>query len=129
MRSCAAFGFNNLAIITPAVDAYDPKTIRSSMGALFHLNLEFFSNFDAYLAKYPRTLFSFQLDESAAKLTDIKTPTEAYALVLGNEATGLPKDFATRYGAKSIFIPQSDQVDSLNLSVATSIALYHFANH
>jgi TrmH family RNA methyltransferase len=37
MRSCAAFQMGGLAIIRPAADAFDPKTIRSSMGAIFSL--------------------------------------------------------------------------------------------
>ena len=33
MRSCLGFGINDIAVIPPAVDHFDPKTIRASMGA------------------------------------------------------------------------------------------------
>ena len=35
MRSMLAFDYNDLAIITPAADMYNPKTVRASMGAMF----------------------------------------------------------------------------------------------
>ena len=129
MRSAAAFGFQNLAIILPAVDAFSPKTVRASMGAVFHLNIEIFENIETYLSKYGqnRALYAFMLNPSAQTLEVVEKPASNYALIFGNEASGLPKDFAEKTGSKPIFIPQSSNVDSLNLSVAASIALYRFA--
>ena len=56
--------------------------------------------------------------------TFLREPGRRYALIFGNEASGLPADFATK--TQPVFIPQSENVDSLNLSVAASIAMYHF---
>ncbi len=39
LRTALGFGFQDIAIITPAVDVYDPRVIRASMGALFSLRL------------------------------------------------------------------------------------------
>ena len=47
---------------------------------------------------------------------------EPFSLVFGNEATGLPNNFL-EYG-ESVIIPHSKEIDSLNLPVAVSIALY-----
>jgi TrmH family RNA methyltransferase len=131
IRTAAAFGYKNLCIITPAVDPYDPKVIRASMGAIFHLNIVQFDDFANYQAQnQDRKLFAFLLDQNATQLDDVEKPAnQNYALVLGNEAAGLPKDFATKTGAESVFIPQSDDVDSLNLSVAAALAMYHFSIH
>ena len=127
MRSAAAFGYHDLAIITPAVDPFDPKTVRASMGAVFHLNLQQFPDFASYDQSYgqSRAYYAFMLDATAQTLAELKTVNQPHSLIFGNEATGLPADFAQL--ATPIFIPQSSQVDSLNLSVATSIALYHFS--
>ncbi len=125
MRSAAAFGFQNIAIVTPAVDYLNPKTIRASMGAVFHLNIQEFASFDAYYISQPtRTLYAFMLDETAVKLPDLHPTGQNFALIFGNEASGLPKSLVAI--AQPVFIPQSSNVDSLNLSVATSIALYQF---
>ena len=123
MRSAVAFGYQDISIITPAVDYLSPKTIRASMGAIFHLNIQAFSSFDLYRTSQPtRTLYAFMLDKTAMELSDLHPRDNNYALIFGNEASGLPKSFTTI--AQPIFIPQSSKVDSLNLSVATSIALY-----
>ena len=126
MRSATAFGFTNLAIITPAVDPYQPKAIRASMGAVFHLNLQEFTSFDEYLAAYgqDRACYAFMLDNQAIQLPDLTLNDQKIALIFGNEASGLPADFVTK--ATPVYIPQSSNVDSLNLSVATSIVLYQF---
>lgn len=132
MRSAAAFGYQDIAIITPAVDPYDPKTIRSSMGAIFHLNIQQFSSFENYSQLYghfgtsPRKYYAFMLNKNAQKLTELGQIGNNYSLIFGNEATGLPITFANI--AQPVFIPQSDNVDSLNLSVATSIAMYEFSH-
>jgi len=129
MRSAAAFDFKNIAIITPAVDYFDPKTIRASMGAIFHLNIESFTSFDSYLKTHTsnkRKLYAFMLDSTAQTLSNTKPKDKNYALIFGNEASGLNPSFATI--AKPVYIPQSKNTDSLNLSVATSIAIYHFSN-
>ena len=130
MRSAVAFGYKNLAIITPAVDPYDPKVIRASMGAVFHLNIQQFPTFDNYQSQYgetdgrKRALYAFMLDQNAKQLQELCLDNSYFALIFGNEASGLPVEFAKI--AQPIFIPQSPNVDSLNLSVATSIALYTF---
>jgi len=133
MRSAAAFNFQDIAIITPAVDPYAPKTVRSSMGALFHLNIQTFPTFDEYLDQHricqnqTRQLFSFMLLPDAQPLNATKPANHCYSLIFGNEATGLSADFASN--TTPVYIPQSPNVDSLNLSVAASIALYYFTNN
>ena len=126
MRSAAAFGFKNLAIITPAVDFCAPKTIRASMGAAFHLNIQEFSSIEEYRQQNTeRPLYAFMLNSAAQHLAEAaQSAPNRYSLVFGNEASGLPANFADF--CQPVFIPQSSEVDSLNLSVATSIALYTF---
>ena len=126
MRSAVAFGFKNLAIITPAVDPWAPKSIRASMGAAFHLNISTFDNIEAYQKQFAkRPLYAFMLNRDAESLAKTAQPaSRAFSLVFGNEAAGLPKNYADF--CKPIFIPQSKDVDSLNLSVAASLALYTF---
>ena len=45
-----------------------------------------------------------------------------YSLVFGGESSGLSKEYR-KYG-EVVTIPQSDLVDSLNLSIAAGIAMY-----
>ncbi len=126
MRSAVGFGYQNLAIILPGVDPYDPKTIRASMGAVFHLNIQTFESFQAYRNPFTtRTYYAFMLDSAAKRLTDVNPISKNYSLIFGNEASGLPSEFATF--TTPIFIPQNQKIDSLNLSVAASIAMFELS--
>ena len=46
------FNYQNLAIIRPGVDVFDPKVIRASMGAIFDLNIEYFDTFEQYYQQF-----------------------------------------------------------------------------
>lgn len=120
IRSMVGFGICNLAIIRPAVDIYDLKTIRASMGAIFSINFQYFDSFDEYSKTYLNNYYPFML-QAKKKLSNmiIKEP---FSLIFGNEATGLPKEFLNI--GESVIIPHSSNIDSLNLTIATSIAIY-----
>lgn len=123
IRDVAAFDCADLAIIRPAVDPFDPKTVRASMGTLFDVNFELFDSFDEYAARFNREFVPFMLCGSPFRDKSFETNRQAkkYSLVFGNEATGLPQEFS-RFGA--VRIEQSQNVDSLNLSTAVAVALY-----
>lgn len=127
MRSMLAFSYHDLAIITPAADRFAPHTIRSSMGAFFSIRQETFPSFESYLQAYPRPYYPFMLNEKAHGLKETEIISPAYALVFGNEATGLPRNLGNE---NTVFIEQSKDVDSLNLATSVVLALYQFSlNH
>ncbi len=123
MRSCAAFNMGGLAIIRAAADAFDPKTIRSSMGAIFSLPFCYYDSFEDYEKQMgERHYYPFML-QASTPLPAIKKE-KPYSLIFGNEATGLDASYL-KVGTP-VIIPQSSQVDSLNLDNAVSIAIYSF---
>jgi len=120
LRTLLGFGFHNLALIKPAVDIFDPRTIRASMGALFQVNFAYFDSIDSYRMNFTHHLYPFMTNgEVLLSEAEFKPP---YALVFGNESSGLNE--AYRKLGTSVTIPQSKAIDSLNLSVAIGIALY-----
>lgn len=127
LRTLLGFGIKNLAIISPAADIFNPKTIRASMGALFRMNFCHFNSFDEYIYEYGgRDIFPFMLDGKRT-LSIAECPrSKKYSLVFGNEAKGLPPEFS-QYGT-SIFIPQSREVDSLNLAVSVAVGSFVFTS-
>ena len=127
MRSLLGFGVRDVAVVRPCVDVFDPHVLRASMGAFFKLRLRVYDDFEAYRAEFPeRALYPFMLD-GARPLNDVaREARPPFSLIFGNEQTGLPADFA-RIG-QSVFIPQSDEIDSLNLAVAVSVGTYAFMN-
>ena len=125
MRSLLGFGIRDVAVVRPCVDVFDPHVLRASMGAFFRLRVKVYDDFDAYRADFPdRPLYPFMLD-GARPLNDVARRCEPpFTLVFGNEQTGLPPRFADL--GQSVFIPQSDEIDSLNLAVAVSVGTYAF---
>ena len=121
MRDVAAFDCADLVIIRPAVYNVDPKTVRASMGAVFNIGMQCYDSFEQYIKDHgDREVMPFMLNGKPFGKTAFDT-TKKYALVFGNEATGLPESYS-KYNA--VRIEQSEKVDSLNLSVAVSVALY-----
>lgn len=125
MRSLLGFGIRDVALIRPCADVFEPHSLRASMGAFYKLRVHTYDSFEAYRAEHPtRLLYPFMLDgaiELNAAARDAKPP---FSLVFGNEASGLPPEFA-RLG-QSVMIPQSPDIDSLNLAVAVSVGSYVF---
>ena len=129
IRSMTAFNLTSLIIIKPAVDIFDPKTVRSSMGSLFGIKFRYFDSFEDYLKGFenlsrPRHLYGFDISGKKS-LTDIKFE-KPYSLIFGNEGEGFVekiKEQITKSG-ELIKIPQNENIDSLNLSVAVGIALF-----
>ncbi len=126
LRTCLGFGLVDLAIIRPAADIFDPRVVRASMGALFALRVALYDSFDSYRAGHPdHALYPFMLDGSTPLHHVTRAPPEKpFALVFGNEATGLPAEFASM--GQPVRIPHGSGIDSLNLAVAVSIAAYAF---
>ena len=127
LRSLIGFGIHDVALVRPCVDVFDPHVLRASMGAFFRLNARVYDSFDEYRAEFPeRETCPFMLDGSVPLNDAARAAGHPHTLVFGNEAAGLPAVFQT-YG-QSVRIPQSDEIDSLNLAVAASIAMYTFKN-
>ena len=120
----AGFSFFSLAIIAPACDPFDPKAVRASMGALFDVKVTMYQSFEEYQKEFPEhNLYPFMLQATK----NIKEAKKSYpvTLIMGNEATGLPREFLNV--GTPVLIPHSPYIDSLNLDNATAIALYEFA--
>lgn len=125
LRTAAAFGIYDVGLVRPATDCFHPKVVRSSMGALFRLRHAYFDSFEEYRTTYQmHELFPFMLT-GETQLTVENCPKPAlFSLIFGNEASGLPDTYQTV--GTSILIPQSSDVDSLNLTIAVGIGAFLF---
>lgn len=125
-RSAAAFGIE-LVVLGP--DSGDPlyrKAIRTSMGAT--LSVPF-----VQAAQWPGAIRDLRTDGftvialtpamSAAPIEEI-FPHAKLALLVGSEGSGLTEP-AMRAATLRIRIPTTADVDSLNVTTAASIAMYH----
>ncbi len=125
IRTLTGFGLNDLAIISPAVDVFDPKVIRASMGAIFKINFKYYDCFDEYIINFNKHKFYTFMLKGAKSLKEVNhDKNENFSLIFGNEASGLDDTYASI--GTSIIIKHTDRIDSLNLTIAAGIAMYQF---
>ena len=125
LRTALGLGIEDIALIRPCADVFDPKTVRASMGSLFRLRVRVYDRFEDYRAAYPeRKLYPFMLDASVPLREAVKDKPAVWSLVFGNEDRGLPKEFAS-FG-QAVRIESNGKVDSLNLAIAAGIGIYEF---
>ena len=126
LRSAAGFGYRDIAVIRPCVDVFDPHVLRSSMGAFFLERVHVYDSFEDYAQAFPgRPMYPFMLDGARDMDEVAQEAPRVHSLIFGNEATGLDASFQAV--GQSVKISQSPEIDSLNLSVAASIAMYTFS--
>ena len=128
IRTALGFGFNNIALIKPCADIFNPKTVRASMGSVFSSNIELFDSFEDYLKKYSknRAFYPFMLKAKTTlqELSLDSSKKENISLIFGNESSGLDDKFLEL--GTPIKIEHSNKIDSLNLCNSVSIAIYEF---
>ena len=92
---------------------------------MFKNKEEFINKMEDYLKRFPsHDIYTLML-KGATNIHKVESPKGYHSLVFGNESSGLPDGYLD-YG-KSIFIPHSHYIDSLNLSMALGMTLMHFS--
>ena len=126
-RTLLGLGVEDIAVIRPAADVFDPKVVRATMGAVFSLRVKYYEDFSLYRMEQPNhALYPFMLDGSIMLEEAVANVQQPYALVFGNEGSGLPAEFAEM--GQAVRIPHNDKIDSLNLSIAVGIGAYAFVH-
>ncbi|MCL7945511.1 RNA methyltransferase [Marinobacter sp. ATCH36] len=120
LRTLAWFGGFRCLLSPGSVDPYNPKVVRSSMGAIFHVPVETEVSLDTLTGRYPRIAC---LDIGGDTIT---SPDFQHhdCYLFGNEARGVPTGALTRLGAHRFTIPGAAAIESLNLASAVNMAVY-----
>lgn len=125
IRSAVAFGFERIVLSADTADVYNPKTIRSAMGGLFKVKIDYVHSLsDAINAakKNGRRVFAAELSPSAKSVLDFELKnTDIF--VIGNEGHGIAPEVSAVCDG-SVYIPISKNTESLNAAVAASILLW-----
>jgi len=119
-RAMLGFNFLDLALITPATDIFSPHVVRASMGAVFALRHHYYEHFEAYSEARKRDMYPFMLG-ATTYLPDVNF-TQPSTLIFGPEGAGLPSWYQSV--GQSVIIPQSERIESFNIAIATSLAMY-----
>ena len=125
-RAADAFGADGLILCNGCADPWSPKTVRSTMGAVFRLPVYEGALKDAaeLLAAADLPLYAAALRENTEDIRDV--PLGKAAVVIGSEGRGV-SDEALRLCEKTIKIPMRARCESLNAAVAASVVLWEMA--
>jgi RNA methyltransferase, TrmH family len=126
IRCADAAGADAVVLAGNSVDAYNPKTVRASVGSLFHLPVAIEPDPTAAVRAAQAAGLQVLAADGAGEV-DLDHADELLAAptawLFGNEAWGLPAELA-ELADHRVRIPIHGRAESLNLSTAAALCLY-----
>jgi len=129
IRTADAVAAQGVVLVGETTDRFSVETVRATMGSGFAVPVAR-AGVDAVLA-WRKGVDATFVGTHLKGSVDYRTVDYAkgpVVLVMGNEQQGLPDELAAACDAL-IRIPQTGRADSLNLAVATGVALYEIRRH
>lgn len=125
LRTLDSANLSQVVVSKDTVDAYNPKVVRSTMGAIFRVNIVEAENLKETLKEMKRHKYKVMCTDLTASKNIYEIDYNKKILVIGNEANGISKELLDMADEK-IIIPMLGKTESLNASVATSIIVYEY---
>ena len=124
-RTIDSIGVRQILLSKGTADSYNPKVVRSTMGAILRVKIiecdDLVKNLkEVKKHKYELVVTSLQTDNNIYDINYHKK-----VIVIGNEANGVSKEIQN-IADKKVKIPMLGKTESLNASVATGIVLYEY---
>lgn len=125
IRSSKAFHVDTIVLGEKCCDLYNPKVLRSTQGMAFHTNIVVRNLHEIILELKKKNIpiYGTRVDSGMNSYALSEKQKEKFALVMGNEGNGVSEDILNLCD-QYLYIPMHQEVDSLNVGVATSILLY-----
>lgn len=123
IRTANAFGIDAVILTGECADLYHPKTVRSTMGAIFRqrvLTLDL-PELTGILKRNTLPLYGAALHHDSSLLTELNVKNAAVAV--GSEGRGLSEEMLSLC-EKTLFIPMQPDSESLNAAVAASVIMW-----
>lgn len=127
IRTADACGLDAVLLSKGSVDLYNGKTIRATMGSLFHIPV--IQNLDM-----AETISRLKYGNVATIGADPHSTTSCIelagyrrsAIIIGNESQGINNDVSSILD-HNVRIPMPGRAESLNAGIAASIMMYEFS--
>jgi RNA methyltransferase, TrmH family len=122
IRTCDWFGIKHIILSRNSAEIFNPKTVRSTAGSLFHLDIYPDTDLKDIHTELKANGFNIivtVLDGESIYKTDIPVRT---ILVFSNEANGISKE-VLQLADKKIFIPGKGKAESLNVASAAAVVI------
>ena len=118
-------GLSQVVVSKKTGDIFNPKVVRSTMGAIFRINIIQSDDLVATIKEIKKHKFkviatSLQTNDSIYDIDYKKS-----AIIIGNEANGVSQE-VMETADKKVKIPMLGKTESLNAAVATGVMLYEY---
>ncbi|MCD8028582.1 MAG: RNA methyltransferase [Erysipelotrichaceae bacterium] len=124
IRSALAFGYDQVILSKDCVDIYNDKVIRSTQGAMFHINIVTMDLREAIELLHKNHIEVYGTSLENGQDIHMFEKKEKMAFVMGNEGNGVSQEILDICD-KHMYIPIQG-IDSLNVAIATGIIMYEF---
>lgn len=124
IRTAEGVGISGVIMSRDTVDIYNPKVIRSTMGAIYRVPFFYSNDFldtIEWLRSKEISIYAAYL--KGAVMYDRVTYSKRSAIMIGNEANGLTES-ACQKADYCIKIPMEGKVESLNAGIAAAVFMY-----
>ena len=127
LRSAEGAGVSGVILSADSVDLFNPKVVRSTMGAIFRLPFFYAENFSQTICEIKKKgIRIFAADLEGSRDYDLEDYTAPSAFLIGNESRGLSEE-AKALADRRIFIPMEGKLESLNAAVSAAVLVYEGA--
>ena len=125
LRTADSVNSKQIIVTKSTADSYNPKVVRSTMGAIFRVNVIETDDLVKTLKEIKRNKFKVVATslETSNSIYDIDYTKKV--IVIGNEANGVTKEILELADSR-VKIPMLGKTESLNASVATGVILYEY---
>ena len=123
LRTADAFCCDGVLLVNACADAYHPKTVRATMGAIFRTRVRSCTveELTALLKASDLPLYGTALRHDTATLGEVELSRAAVAI--GSEGKGLSEQMLALC-EKTIRIPMSERCESLNAAIGAAVVLW-----
>ena len=127
IRSATAFNFDTIILSNDSVDLYNSKVVRSTQGMLFNINILRRDIKEEITNLKSKNYLILGTDVYNGSDVSKYTVNKKFALVLGNEGTGVSEEVKSLCD-DNLYIKMNSNCESLNVSVAASILMYELGS-
>ena len=125
LRTVDSANLNQIIVSKDSADCYNPKVVRSTMGAIFRVNIIEVDNLKETLEAVKKNKFKVMVTALDTNESIYSVNYNNKVIVIGNEANGVSKEVQAIADEK-VKIPMLGKTESLNASVATGIMIYEY---
>ena len=125
LRTVDSIGLTQILVSKDTADSYNPKVVRSTMGAIFRVKIIECEDLEKTLKEIKKHKFEIVVTSLQTKNSIYDIDYNKKVIVIGNEANGVQEKIQ-QLADKKVKIPMLGKTESLNASVATGIILYEY---